>query len=266
MFSKTCWVLILLFTSLLATVMTKRSDGIVSMHVADKLIPSSCFVNATTGDFFSLKITDKRALFPNGLSAAFNLADYINPQSMNVYSTTDTYLCDVNSCDNGVVTPYFVNYPDNPVKFKICICKNPVMDLGYMGFTFSRVPLPVRETVKAITASSINMGGGAVAFGGTATFFGANMTTEVFVHEAAHCFDGGQKSNSRAWLDAMGIDTCVPDPYALASPAEDYAQTVVVWVYMVVSNNINNNFYSCISNTIYYVQANGLPASSISRN
>jgi len=269
MFSKNCWALVLLLTSILITVTTEPSDGVESMSFSDKLFPNrSCLVNVTnSGALFSLNVTDKRILYPNGLSAGFNLANYINIQTFYYSGTTDTSLCDMNSCDNGEVTPYFVSYPDNPVSFKICICKNSVMDLGYMGFTFSRVPLPVRRTVKSLTAASYNMGGGAVAFGDhTITFFETNMKTEVFVHEAAHCFDEGQKSNSRAWLDAMGIDGCVPDPYALTSPAEDYAQTVVVWVYMVVSNNINNNFFSCISNTIYYVQANGLPASSISRN
>jgi len=261
------WMLFLMYFS----VMSKPFQRIETTSISSEkkiMYPNRSLSNArgpSKEQLLSiLNFTDKRSLYPNELSAAFDLDNYINPQTMYVISTSDTNLCDLTACDQGLATPYYVSYPDNPITFKLCICTtNPVMDLGYMGFSFSRVPLPLRQAVKAITAASNDGGNGAVAFGQTITFFGTDMTPEVFVHEAAHCFDNGQISSTATWSTAMDLDACVPDPYSTRSPAEDYAQTVVVWVYMVVSSNINNSFFACISNTIYYVQANGLPASSI---
>jgi len=264
------WMLFLMYFS----VMSKPFQGIETTSISSEkkiMYPNRSLSNARAPSkeqlLSILNFTDKRSLYPNGLSAAFDLDNYINPQTMYVISTSDTNLCDLTACDQGLATPYYVSYPDNPITFKLCICTtNPVMDLGYMGFSFSRVPLPLRQTVLAITASTNYGGDGAVAFNQTITFYGPNAPPELFVHGSAHCFDNGVKSGTAAWIQAADLDTCVPDPYSTTNAANDYAQTVVVWVYMVVSSNINNSFFACLSNTLYYVQANGLPASSISRN
>jgi len=204
----------------------------------------------------------KQVLYPNGLSSGFNLDEYIHPQTF-YYSGADSSLCNTGACDNARVTAYFVSYPDNPTSFKICICdSNPVMDLGFMGFTFSKVPLPVRKLVKALTAASFGKGGGAGSNADAITFYDRNMRTEVFLHEAAHSFDGGRKSPTSEWAKVIDLDWCVPDDYAKSSYAEDYAQNLVVWVYMVVSRNTNNSFFNCLRNQVNYV-ARDLPPSSI---
>lgn len=61
------------------------------------------------------------------------------------------------------------------------------------------------------------------------TFFGA-LGFDVLVRESTHAQDQGF-SGSKAYLQAIGSDTCVPDDYAQTNNVECYAQDMVVFLY-----------------------------------
>ena len=61
------------------------------------------------------------------------------------------------------------------------------------------------------------------------TFFGA-VGFDVLVHESTHAQDQSF-SGSKAYLEAIGSDSCVPDDYAQTNNVECYAQDMVVFLY-----------------------------------
>jgi len=210
----------------------------------------------------------KSYLYPNGLTeGGIHLSNYISSQQV-FYSQGNSVAIsqcqsNANACDNNAFTAYQISYPDSNTQHAVCICNsNPVMDFGYMAFQFSIVPAPIRNTVIAITAASAGHGGGAATGGGKSTYYEANMAAEVFVHESTHAFDAATKSFTSGWTSAINGDSCWPDPYSSTSPQEDYAQTMVVWIWMVATGQQGSANFNCVRNQVNYAQST-LPASSI---
>eukprot|EP01112_Ceratiomyxa_fruticulosa_P012380 TRINITY_DN3423_c0_g3_i1.p1 TRINITY_DN3423_c0_g3~~TRINITY_DN3423_c0_g3_i1.p1 ORF type:complete len:332 (-),score=58.64 TRINITY_DN3423_c0_g3_i1:121-1116(-) len=205
--------------------------------------------------------SDKTPYYPDGLSTAFSLDDYIQTPPYTAVPTANTSNCLADQCDNSV-TAYTVTYASDPFSVTVCICDNAVMDLATMAQKFGKVPYLVRATpVLSITAASVGKGGGAFTVGDRIAFFDVGEVTEVFVHEAAHVFDASTLSFTQEWLDDIDADTCVPDGYAQTNAVEDFAQVLVTWTYYVVSRNVDNA-PSCMANQIDYL-SEVLPAEDI---
>ncbi|PRP76151.1 hypothetical protein PROFUN_15381, partial [Planoprotostelium fungivorum] len=169
------------------------------------------------------------------------------------YAQSDTDGCNLEACDDGQASGYSVSFPDDK---GFCVCSsNPVYDLGGLAFPFSRVPIPIRQRVKGLTAASSGKGGGAGSGGDRIVFWEPNLPTNVWIHESAHSFDQG-KSASSEWAAAVSQDSCVPDRYAQTSYAEDYAQVVVIWNYLVLSDKVYDGSYDCLRNQLNFVRAN----------
>jgi len=204
--------------------------------------------------FCSAQYSNKTPYYPNGLSEAFSLDDYILTPPYIQTPLADTSNCLSDQCNNNP-SAFIVVYESDPFNVTICICDDAVMDFTTMAQKFGRVPYKVRSTpVVSITSASVGKGSGAFTIDNKIAFFDQTEATEVFVHESAHVFDHGTLSSTAEWLNDINEDTCVPDPYSQTNAVEDFAQVLVTWTYYVVSNNITNA-PSCMFNQLQYLSS-----------
>ena len=90
------------------------------------------------------------------------------------------------------------------------------------------MPLHLRRWVASVSYVPASQGH-AYTSAGHITFFGT-FGFDVLVHESTHAQDQGF-SGSKAYLQAIGSDPCVPDDYAQTNNVECYAQDMVVFLY-----------------------------------
>jgi hypothetical protein len=144
------------------------------------------------------------------------------------------------------------------------MCPNAVMNTRYMINTMSKVPYAIRRNNQAIISATEDKCGGAGSSGDVSFYCEKNMHVTVFIHESAHSFDKG-KSASQEWHNAVTKDSCVPDAYGNTNYADNFAQVVVLWVYLVGKGR-NKDFggaqFACMKNQLK-LMAEYLPASSI---
>lgn len=97
-----------------------------------------------------------------------------------------------------------------------------------MATRFAQVPPGVRSYVGsalAVAADSCSAGSA-----GDFIVFNGDCSQSVFDHESGHSLDQSTSPSSE-WSAALNDSSCVPDDYANSSPAEDFAQVNVCYIY-----------------------------------
>ncbi|PRP77800.1 alpha-L-fucosidase [Planoprotostelium fungivorum] len=202
----------------------------------------------------SYDLSNKKTIWNDGLSAHISLTQ-VTPRTSgytispaNLSSCAGWDACDPNNANTNyknegvpVNSTWYINF-DDETWIELCICKGYVMDQNAMAKALSYVPPSVRSSVNRVTQRPT--GNGAVTFGNSAIYKGQYLP-EVFVHESSHSFDWSNKVSSQAvWLNAIGNDSCVPDPYARTNEAEDFAQTSV---FNAADKVLQNGTFQCWS-------------------
>ncbi|KAA6417117.1 MAG: hypothetical protein FRX49_12922 [Trebouxia sp. A1-2] len=124
---------------------------------------------------------------------------------------------------------YNAAYSDNPSNgVYVCICQGSPVSAQSLASNYSQVPLHLRRWVASVSYVPASQGH-AYTSAGHITFFGT-FGFDVLVHESTHAQDQGF-SGSKAYLQAIGSDPCVPDDYAQTNNVECYAQDMVVFLY-----------------------------------
>ncbi|PRP83021.1 hypothetical protein PROFUN_09876 [Planoprotostelium fungivorum] len=199
-------------------------------------------------------LSNKDYIWGDGLSDHISLAAVTpKPSGFTVHPSDLSSCSGWDSCDTDGQSPYYpndglpvnstwlINFDDGTWT-ELCICEGYVMDENEMAKTLSYVPPSVRSSVNRVTQKPT--GNGAVTLGNSAIYFG-RYNVEVFVHESSHSFDWSNEiSGKQEWLDAIGNDTCVPDPYASSNEAEDWAQTSVLYWFLTYSNANNETLHN----------------------
>lgn len=201
------------------------------------------------------QLSSKSVVFPNGLSDGFSLDSYVTTPAGYSYSVVgDQSNCDLSVCE-GSATAYRTTYTDGTSN-DLCICNvQPVMSIDVTAQRFAKVAYRVRSNVIGITVASQSLASGGAYSSGDIIRMLQDANTEVFTHEAAHSLDGRNGySGTSAFAAALNADTCVPDDYARSSNAEDFAQLVVTWTYMVLSGTVNDARFNCMRNQINFVK------------
>ncbi len=210
----------------------------------------------------SVQDLHKKTLFP-GLSGLDFSFLKVSQQSNSTGG--DKTLCQCNGAQPQSVQTitYYGSYNQSIV---LCMCPNAVMNSSYMSNTMGKVPYAVRLNDKGMNSATTGTCGGAGSSGDVIVFCDPDMAVTVFIHESSHSFDKG-KSASQQWASAVANDTCVPDPYANTNYAEDFAQVVVVWVYLVGhgrDKDFGGSQFACMKNQLQ-LMSTYLPAGSIKK-
>ncbi|KAF2016924.1 hypothetical protein BU24DRAFT_419973 [Aaosphaeria arxii CBS 175.79] len=131
------------------------------------------------------------------------------------------------NCAIGNLEVYTVTYNDCPTRpWTLCRCSDSNLSRQKYAEDFGRVPPGIRSRV--VHALSVQDSGTSAGSGNDRILFRGNVKPAVHVHEAMHSVDQGF-SRSTTFTNAYNQDSCVPDDYANASPAEDFAQ-LGVWI------------------------------------
>lgn len=174
----------------------------------------------------------KDTLFKNGLDDP--LADYYRNIPKPPSSRVDMPAPDMciqhadGHCDASAIEAVSVTFEDCDVPWTVCRCNDAQMDMDTIVDRFGSVPPGIRSYVGSLLA--VNAPSCSAGSGGDFIVFNGDCGVSVFVHEASHSLDQGT-SPSQPWSDALAASSCVPDDYANTSPAEDFAQVDVVYVY-----------------------------------
>lgn len=158
-----------------------------------------------------------------------------------------------------------VTFTDCGDPFTICHCDSTnAVSLQQAVSNLARVPLGLRRYIGTLMIMPAG-DDGAHAYtypsSGEMHIFG-NCSFRTWLHESFHAADGSldiSLSNTKAWANAVGADSCVPDTYALSNVQEDFAQVGVVKVYMMLNQgNLPAGFEAaCMQNQLNFV--NNLP-------
>ncbi|VDC04268.1 unnamed protein product [Peniophora sp. CBMAI 1063] len=174
----------------------------------------------------------KATLFPNGLHDPLIGLDNLPFQTFTYSGVAVPSLCISHAtdagCDTSTVEAYQANYGDCSEPWTLCRCANAQMSAATMLTRFAQVPPGVRSYVGsalAVSASSCSAGSG-----GDFIVFNGDCSQSVFDHESGHSLDQNTSPSSE-WTNALAASTCVPDAYANTSPAEDFAQVNVCYIY-----------------------------------
>lgn len=136
------------------------------------------------------------------------------------------------NCAVSALEVYDVAYTECPSQpWTFCRCADAELSAIQLADSFSRIPAAVRSKVVHFIGVSGARPNGLVKGAGTGndriTFIGP-CNEAIFVHESFHSVDQNFHS-STTFQTAYAADSCVPDNYANASPAEDFAQ-LGVWL------------------------------------
>jgi len=118
------------------------------------------------------------------------------------------------------------------------------------------VPLYLRRWVASVSSVPASQGH-AYTSAGHVTFFGT-LGFDVLVHESTHAQDQGF-SGSKAYLQAIGSDTCVPDDYAQTNNVECYAQDMVVFLYKLWRPYDQPVGTNCMANQLKAINSSQAP-------
>ncbi|KAF2708702.1 hypothetical protein K504DRAFT_363205, partial [Pleomassaria siparia CBS 279.74] len=117
---------------------------------------------------------------------------------------------------------YTVTYSDCPTRpWTICRCSDAQVSRETYATDFGRVPPGIRSRV--VHSLIISESTGSAGSNNDRILFRGPVGPAVYLHESMHSADSGFPDTT-AFTDAYNADTCVPDNYANASPAEDFAQ------------------------------------------
>ncbi|KZV87633.1 hypothetical protein EXIGLDRAFT_839806 [Exidia glandulosa HHB12029] len=180
----------------------------------------------------ALAALGKDTLFKNGLTDP--LADYYDSIPKPPSSRVDMPAPDMciqhaeGKCDASAVEAVSVKYDDCDVPWTLCRCNDANMSMDTIVDRFGQLPPGIRSYVGSLIA--VHADGPSAGSSGDFITFNGDCNTSVFLHEASHSLDQGT-SPSQGWTDALGASSCVPDDYANSSPAEDFAQVDVLYVY-----------------------------------
>ncbi|KAJ7641933.1 hypothetical protein FB45DRAFT_738910 [Roridomyces roridus] len=143
-----------------------------------------------------------------------------------------------------------IQFEDCGTPFVVCRCADAQMSMDVALDRFSRVPVGLRRYASTIAVMATQTEANAFL-----------KCTYAFQLTHAYDFSGttSYASATSAWLDALSTDSCVPDAYSQTNAVEDFAQTGVLNVYMLIfGGNLPPGFQTaCMSNQLAYV--NSLP-------
>ncbi|PRP83088.1 alpha-L-fucosidase [Planoprotostelium fungivorum] len=210
---------------------------------------------------FGYDLSNKNVIWSDGLSGHISLTAVTpQPSGFSIFPANLSSCAGSDACDPNNTSPYWTNEGvpvnstwminfDDGTWIELCICQGYVMDQNAMARALSYVPPSVRSSVNRVTQKPT--GNGAVTIGNSAIYKGQYLA-EVFVHESAHSFDYSNGiSGQNVWQNAIGNDTCVPDPYARTNEVEDWAQTSVLYWFLSYSNAsddiLQNGTFRCWS-------------------
>ncbi|KZV60180.1 hypothetical protein PENSPDRAFT_718672 [Peniophora sp. CONT] len=193
------------------------------------MISASSVIFALAAISPALADLGKDTLFSNGLP--LNALDNL-PFKTFTYSQVDVPdICTSHAndaeCDTNVEA-YQVNYGDCSEPWTLCRCSDAQMDITTLAKRFAQVPPGVRSYVGsalAVAADSCSAGSS-----GDFIVFNGDCVQAVFDHESGHSLDQSTSPSSE-WSAALNDSSCVPDDYANTSPAEDFAQVNVCYIY-----------------------------------
>lgn len=140
---------------------------------------------------------------------------------------------------------YDVHYTDCDAPWILCRHKDSPNPISYLIDRFGRVPVRSRSYVRhVVDLPDLSPSPNTNAYSDNDNIVlinKADTILAVLVHETGHSLDGhgvfqkkqgqGRFSDTRAWSDAIGKDSKVPDGYAQSNTAEDVAQNIVVAAY-----------------------------------
>ncbi|KAF2703536.1 hypothetical protein K504DRAFT_463591 [Pleomassaria siparia CBS 279.74] len=136
--------------------------------------------------------------------------------------------CEIKNLE--VFTVAYADCTDKP--WTICRCTDAQLSVDSTVNAFGRVPPGVRSHVVHIMVLDGSKPDGTMSKSGGSNndrfVIRGPIDDAAFAHEAFHSVDVGF-SGSDDFTRAHSIDSCVPDNYANASPAEDFAQ-LGVWL------------------------------------
>ncbi|KAH8890354.1 hypothetical protein GQ53DRAFT_585649, partial [Thozetella sp. PMI_491] len=129
------------------------------------------------------------------------------------------------------IITYVVKYDDCSVEWLMCRHKNALVSMETFVQNFGKVPVRMRQAVKAVMLGIDNGGLGAYAYGDMVVFFNRPDNVAVYLHEVTHAVDWsqhfqitGQLSQTSTWANAYNADSAVPDDYARNAQVENLAQ------------------------------------------
>lgn len=152
----------------------------------------------------------------------------------------------------------YAECPDKP--WVMCRCTDAQLSLEAMVNAFGRVPPGVRSHVVHVFVLDGSRPDGSIGKSGGSNndrfVIRGPIDDAAFAHESFHSVDKGFSSSS-TFTTAYNADSCVPDNYANASPAEDFAQ-LGVWVDydtngMPISSYLDKD-QGCMSNQLSAVR------------
>ncbi|KAF2105448.1 hypothetical protein BDV96DRAFT_509348 [Lophiotrema nucula] len=165
------------------------------------------------------------------------------------------------NCAISALEVYDIAYTECPsTPWTVCRCADAELTANQMADSFSRVPAAVRSKVVHFMAVSGGRPNNVVVKGAGSnddriTFVGP-LQDAVFAHESFHSVDQGFHDTA-TFQNAYNADSCVPDNYANASPAEDFAQLGVWLDYDTNGRPINQYFtksQACMQNQLNAVR------------
>ncbi|KAF2177791.1 hypothetical protein K469DRAFT_719460 [Zopfia rhizophila CBS 207.26] len=164
--------------------------------------------------------------------------------------------CAINNLE--VFNVAYADCADKP--WTICRCTDAQLSVDQMVNAFGRVPPGVRSHVVHVFVVDGSRPDGSIGKSGGSNndrfVIRGPIDDAAFAHESFHSVDKGFSSSSK-FTDAYNADTCVPDDYANASPAEDFAQLGVWLDYdtngIPIANYLNKDT-GCMANQLRVVK------------
>ncbi|KAJ7624476.1 hypothetical protein FB45DRAFT_1030617 [Roridomyces roridus] len=156
-----------------------------------------------------------------------------------------------------------IQFEDCGTPFVVCRCEDAQMSMDVALDRFSRVPVGLRRYASTIAVMATQTAANAYTLTTGETHFFGDCAMDTWIHELTHAYDfsgtTSYASATSAWLNALSTDSCVPDAYSQTNAVEDFAQTSVLNVYMLIfGGNLPPGFQTaCMSNQLAYV--NSLP-------
>ncbi|VDC04278.1 unnamed protein product [Peniophora sp. CBMAI 1063] len=195
------------------------------------MISASSVILALSAVSPALADLGKSTLFPDGLHDPLSGLDNLPVPTFTTASVDVPDICTSHASDSGcdtTVEAYQVTIGDCAEPWTLCRCADAQMDINAMATRFAQVPPGVRSYVGsalAVAADSCSAGSS-----GDFIVFNGDCSQSVFDHESGHSLDQNT-SPSDTWTNALAASSCVPDDYANSSPAEDFAQVNVCYIY-----------------------------------
>ncbi|KAF2476847.1 uncharacterized protein BDR25DRAFT_162608, partial [Lindgomyces ingoldianus] len=131
------------------------------------------------------------------------------------------------NCALSKLEVYNVTYNDcTAYPWTICRCADAQLSVDQMRNAIGRVPPGARSNVVHYFVVSGDKPDGTISTSAGSSndrvLLRGSLHDAVFMHETMHSVD--KFSSKQPFTDAYNADSCVPDAYSNASPAEDFAQ------------------------------------------